>query len=602
MNVTNSPFLIPDEVFQSWFDTDYAYYDNIFLAQTYGWIIVVLGCTIMSYAGMLRLLKRMTASNLTPSSKLTKFVQRHVTLPALFGKAYSRRRSVLGFQFSIPSRLETLFLFGYVAINVVFSFCSFKIFSGNHYWDMTIDQFQRYVADRTGILSFAQFPFLFAFAGRNTIFIWLTGWSYRSFSTFHKWVARMSVYHAFVHTVVYTIIYWKEGGAAELAEGYSYPYLRWGAVAMVAGFMLIAFSVATIRTRWYELFVLSHIILAVVWLVGSYYHVYLLDDPQYMPWIWVAVAFWGFDRTIRILRLLVINNSILHKKDESQTTVTALPDSVLRLSIPVSNCWTLVPGQYVFLYFPSFKFWQSHPFTIVDISASSPSIAQLDGTGEKSTASATVTTDISDVKEVTTGKRMTILFRAHKGVTLQLLKHAHKNGSTFKTRALIEGPYGTSHNLEEFSTVILLAAGLGITAVIPFLMTLSPHDNSQRVLLHWVVRRADSVVWFKQELERALQQAHGKVSVTIHVSGMEEREELAASSKQGKCMVFEPGRPTVQQLITSDIEESCGARERIGILACGPGGFMDDARDGVVRALGDGTGRAIEYFEESFTW
>lgn len=592
--VTDHPFLIPDDVFSIWYDTDFAYYDNLFLAETYGWVIIVLGCGLMFFAALLRLMKHMSASNLTPNSQVGKFWQRHIALPALFGKAHSRRPSAFGLQFSIPSRLQAIFLVAYIVLNVVFSFCSFHLFSNNFYWPLTIDQFQRYVADRSGILAFAQFPFLFAFAGRNTIFIWLTGWSYQSFSTFHKWVARMAVYHAFVHAVVYTIAMWKTGGAANLALSYEDPYLRWGAVAIVAGFLLISVSIYSLRKKWYEIFVVSHIVMAIVWLVGSYYHVKLLEEPVYFPWIWTAVAFWAFDRAIRVLRLIAINLRWSSKSADNRSTVTAFSSSVLKLQIPVSARWKLVPGQYVFLYFPSFKFWQSHPFSIVDISQhaidANPSAPQ---SAEKSGSNVFVNA-VPNTSGRSTTKFMTVCFRAHKGVTRQLLNHAlSANQQIFKTRALLEGPYGYTHDLSDFSTVVLVAAGLGIIAIVPFLITMKPY---QHVVVHWVIREAKSIVWMRQELERAVADNSKSIDITIHITSSEKTVELSPDE-----IVVKYGKPDIQRLLASEFG-ICGEKEKIGVLSCGPGRFMDDARAGVCEALGDGTRRAIQYFEESFTW
>lgn len=40
-------------------------------------------------------------------------------------------------------------------------------------------QLARYVADRTGIMSFYNLPLLWLLAGRNDFLLWITGWSYR---------------------------------------------------------------------------------------------------------------------------------------------------------------------------------------------------------------------------------------------------------------------------------------------------------------------------------------------------------------------------------------------------------------------------------------
>lgn len=74
-------------------------------------------------------------------------------------------------------------------------------------WPSIYKQYLRYVADRTGILSFANLPLLWIFAGRNNIFLWATGWSFATFNIFHRHVAVISVVQAVVHTVLYVVLF-----------------------------------------------------------------------------------------------------------------------------------------------------------------------------------------------------------------------------------------------------------------------------------------------------------------------------------------------------------------------------------------------------------
>jgi hypothetical protein len=59
-----------------------------------------------------------------------------------------------------------------------------------------------------------------------------------------------------------------------------------------------------------------HIAGAIVWIVGSYYHVYLLD-PEYhlLKWIYAAVALWAFDRVTRLARTIWLSLPIFRKAD-----------------------------------------------------------------------------------------------------------------------------------------------------------------------------------------------------------------------------------------------------------------------------------------------
>jgi hypothetical protein len=159
-------------------------------------------------------------------SKLSTFFKRYF-LPATFGTAHVRRPFFL----SIPLRFQSILIFIYVAVNIVFLCVHYHLFDENLYWPEELNiQLTRYLADRSGILAFSQIPLLIAFAGRNNILIWLTGWSFTTFNVWHKWVARICLLHTFIHSVAYTVYAFQEGGAAELAEYYMDTYLRWGAV------------------------------------------------------------------------------------------------------------------------------------------------------------------------------------------------------------------------------------------------------------------------------------------------------------------------------------------------------------------------------------
>lgn len=82
-----------------------------------------------------------------------------------------------------------------------------SIYSNLHSWPDTSDQLLRYVADRTGILSFANFPLIWLFAGRNNIFLWATGWSFASFNIVHRHIAWIATIQGLVHTALYLVMF-----------------------------------------------------------------------------------------------------------------------------------------------------------------------------------------------------------------------------------------------------------------------------------------------------------------------------------------------------------------------------------------------------------
>ena len=67
-------------------------------------------------------------------------------------------------------------------------------------------QVLRHVSDRTGIVSFANFPLVWLFGMRNNLVIWLTGWEFKTYNNFHRWVARVTTVQAIIHSVGYTAL------------------------------------------------------------------------------------------------------------------------------------------------------------------------------------------------------------------------------------------------------------------------------------------------------------------------------------------------------------------------------------------------------------
>jgi predicted ferric reductase len=67
-------------------------------------------------------------------------------------------------------------------------------------------QILRHVSDRTGIISFANFPLIWLFGMRNNIVIWLTGWDFKTYNNFHRWVGRIATVQAVIHSIGYIII------------------------------------------------------------------------------------------------------------------------------------------------------------------------------------------------------------------------------------------------------------------------------------------------------------------------------------------------------------------------------------------------------------
>lgn len=130
------------------------------------------------------------------------WLKRFITVPAAFGDRCSQP---LGWC-TIPPRAQTLTIAAFIALNVVLSCANYRLTDGNLYWPKKSDQLLRYVSDRTGIISLANFPLVWLFGMRNDVLMWLTGWGFGTYNAFHRWAARVATVQAIIHSLGYTLM------------------------------------------------------------------------------------------------------------------------------------------------------------------------------------------------------------------------------------------------------------------------------------------------------------------------------------------------------------------------------------------------------------
>lgn len=126
----------------------------------------------------------------------------YITTPAAFGDRCSQP---LGWC-TIPPRAQTLTIAAFVILNAVLCCASYRLTDGNIYWPNKSDQLLRFVSDRTGIISLANFPLVWLFGMRNDVLMWLTGWGFGTYNAFHRWAARVATLQAVVHSLGYTLM------------------------------------------------------------------------------------------------------------------------------------------------------------------------------------------------------------------------------------------------------------------------------------------------------------------------------------------------------------------------------------------------------------
>jgi ferric-chelate reductase len=223
-------------------------------------------------------------------------------------------------------------------------------------------------------------------------------------------------------------------------------------------------------------------------------------------YIYIPIGLYFMDRLIRTSRYAWNNVR------PGRATLTALEGGVTKVCIRSKTIHKWSPGSHVFLSIPKFGIGQSHPATIASIPTSH------DG-------------------------ELVFILKGHKGFTSRLHKSAtNSSAPLFPTRedqsrssstvqdtyvALMDGPYGSSHNdFGGFDTVFLISGSTGITFTLPILLNLASRAQRirlpvKRVVFLWIVKNTSWTSWISNELTTAantLREAGIELSMRIHVT------------------------------------------------------------------------------------
>ncbi|OAA66568.1 plasma membrane ferric-chelate reductase [Niveomyces insectorum RCEF 264] len=572
-------------------------------------------------------------NSLSPLRRPRVWLRRYVTLPATFG--YRCAQAFFGW-YTVPPRIQSLTIVAFVALNVATCVVGYKTFPGNMYWPTVSQQLYRYVSDRTGIISYINFPLIWLFGMRNNVLLWLTGWDFGTFNNFHRWVARVATVQAIVHSIGYTILVWTDGGFASFLEWWSMFFWWTGGVATIAMSLLLGLSVFWMRRHMYETFLVVHVVLSVLVLVGMAGHVSIFHG-RYDGFFWVCFLVWAADRgVVRGLRILAFNLRFWNTRAHA----TYDPDAnIVRLVIPYgsSSLYRPRPGTYYYLHvLNDRRFWESHPFTVAsvgshpqqDCNEGSMLLAGAHRTHNSTRGSGNGMRPATARAEPPSA--MTFLIRPYDGFTARLRDKAQAAAPhPAQLRMLVDGPYGHSQPLDTFDAVLFVAGGSGIVVPLSYLSGFSP---SQRVLhrpvrIVWAVREAAFAADVIQRDFRVVFDSASNVTIDVYVTqsprsaergdeydnsrndGVDDggaQENAGPTGRRGTPpswhqVRFLSGRPDVRQKVTSEAQSTTGAG-RLAVVACGPALMADDARRAVVNVLGSNGAEDVEYFEESFQW
>ncbi|OBA21817.1 hypothetical protein METBIDRAFT_40351 [Metschnikowia bicuspidata var. bicuspidata NRRL YB-4993] len=515
---------------------------------------------------------------LAVDGKVSRLWRKYVTLPALVRKKKTTSQPFLKvLSFIVPSRFESLVIFGFFWILFILNAVEIYAVKNEALFDLQVAAFNRYVADRTGIVCIIVLPLLILFGGRNNFLMWITRWKFSTFITYHRWIARFVVLLAFVHG----LCFWRTFAlAGDTAEESAETYVIWGIVAFCCGIIICFQGLLYLRRLWYEFFLVFHIILAAFFVIGTWYHIYELGYSQFM---YATFAVWAFDRIIRLVRVLYFGFP--------EAEVSLFSDDTIKVDVPKPAHWKGIPGGHAYLYFMhSYHFWQSHPFTYNELES-----------------------------------HVTFFCKLKDGVTKALYEHlSNLPGKTTQMRVSVEGPYGESHPVKHHSDVVFVAGGNGLPGLYSEFEHLNKAaDGKQKLKLKWIIREIKSFAWMWKEFQRY---RNTNAEITIFVTcpqlagdteefesflngdasfSDENKEEKESSSdvlaqlrREFPYISFVEGRPEIKQIIEQDIKE---AGNSVAFIVCGAPLMVDETRYQVVKHI-DQTSKRVDFYEALEVW
>lgn len=517
-----------------------------------------------------------------PAAAVSRFHSLFIDPPA-FGTRHATPIKNLA---TVPTRGQAIFIAYLIAINVIANAVGIRIAEPNSWYPTSWYQVAVYVSNRTGATSFANIPLLILFSSRNNILLWLTDWSHSTFLLLHRYVAWLCTLEACIHSAIYLHLYlWKQAHAEEAALAYWY----WGIIGTLALSLLLPLSVRPIRTAAYELFRAGHIILAILVIVGSWYHIIERYSRQwgYETWMYMAMAVWAFDRVARVARIL---RSGVHR-----AYVSRIDDDYIRVDVPGVEA-----HGHVYAYFPTlgWRVWENHPFSVVSsIDMREPVVHLLGAEAEDEKAGPVlgVRSSSNDSGSLESPSRkhsspgITLFVRAHKGATSRLVS---KIGRAKGIPILVEASYGHESSRifsssstapsPEFPNTICIAGGVGITAVLPALAgTLNLHTPLGSTKLFWGVRSQGIV---------------GAVEGLIADVKTDPKTGTRWWSGSIETHVAVGERLDLRRILEEELASGKGTT----VVVSGPVGMADDVRN-IVSGLGRGKA-VVRFVEESFTW
>ncbi|KAL2180791.1 ferric reductase like transmembrane component-domain-containing protein [Thermothelomyces heterothallicus CBS 202.75] len=518
-------------------------------------------------------------------------LKRNLLYAPLWNKRHNReiRLSSAANMGTLPSRLHSLLLFGYLASNLAYLFV--LDWKNENKYALCAE-----IRGRSGTLSVVSMVPLIIFAGRNNPLINLLNVSFDTYNLLHRWMGRISIIEVIIHFIAWAIVQVADGGWEGVQRKIlNDRFIGSGTVGVAAMTLILFLAFSPVRHAFYETFLNTHIILALIAFICTWIHCVTATVPGGLPqtsWIMAIVFLWLAERTARMFRLAYANWSA---RGFTEAVVEALPGEACRVTMHLPRFVNIRPGQHAYLRFAGVNFWENHPFSIAWYQHRYRDDDVLP-TSEKEKGRPRPPREA-------VGTTVSFIIGAHSGFTRKLYDKALQGpqGRAISMRAAFEGPYALGFSMDSYGHCVLFAGATGITHQISYLRHLIDGYNAgtvatRRITLVWIVRDYELLEWARPYMDHILKLPNRRDVLQIRLFITRPRTPSQVVSSSTTVQMF-PGRPNIPMLLAKEVGEQMGA---MCVSVCGPGGLADDVRDAVRKVQAHGT--VVDFVEESFTW
>ncbi|WYZ40970.1 hypothetical protein EsH8_IV_001311 [Colletotrichum jinshuiense] len=527
---------------------------NIQLAQSFWYIIA----GVVGFLGIirgvnhlegLRRLKRCRSESVQfPTRPSNRITQIWATATALVREAGHPQLYVpfKGMGWATPPPLgRVLVLLAYWAV-IIYMMASDAVIKDAYFWER--------IGFRNAWVTIMQMPLVYLLAMKVNVVGLIIGASHERLNWLHRWVARTM----FVTATIHGFHFWSEWVRADFVETQLriLPAIKYGLGAWGVLLWIVLTGMRPLRGMAYEVFLLQHILSAVIFIWLVYVHI-----PAYArQYLWFAVALVCFDRLARWAFLAWQNTRVRPNRSTCkgmkrlghEVQVRAVGSATTVLTIKdVHFSWKA--GQHLYLWLPRIGPFEAHPYTIACA---------------------------HQLPETCICNSIQLVVRSHGGFSKRLHSYAQKvqdrAGKKEMLTGFVLGPFGAPPRWDIYETMVLISASTGASFTLPILESIVQSRKktcTTRIEFILMACQGEEIEFYTQRLRESMNRAQQvgielQVHIAITRSGKAREGEATAALYSDRGGSSSTGSSAKHRRVASDdsIDSSGGCCQEKGVL------------------------------------